>query len=157
MQVESVAIGETGHATRAGQWRNRALADSLRLLAEVSRTIVLCLVLALPVLLRLACAGAALAGAVYAGPRVWLAFGADAVALFPATAVVLLPLAATQGARLSWGGLVMAGALTAGIGMVVGQASDLVRALLVIAALATVVYHFQPAHEGGTINEQGER
>jgi hypothetical protein len=157
MQVESVAIGKARQATRADQWRKQALADSLRLLAEVSRTIVLCLVLALPVLLRLACAGAALAGAVYAGPRVWLAFGADAVALFPATAVVLLPLAATQGARLSWGGLVMAGALTAGIGMVVGQASDLVRALLVIAALATVVYHFQPAHEGGTTNEQGER
>ncbi len=139
---------------RAERLRAGALADVRRLLAGIGRSIVLSLILVLPVALRLACAGAALAGAVYAAPRAWSAFGADVVALLPATAVVLLPLAAGQNARLSWGGLLVSGAVTAGIGALLEAVTPLTRALFVVAALATVVYYYQSP---GERSERGER
>lgn len=89
--------------------RSAALADLGRLCREIINGLVTLFIVLLPILVRFACIALAVGGAAYAFMPVWLAFGADPIALIPTGALILAPLAFVLAGGYSWAGLVVAG------------------------------------------------
>lgn len=82
----------------------------------------------------------AITGVVLAfGPLVE-AFGGDVAALIPAAALVLSPVAFVMLARLGWGGLALAGAVTIGMGYVFPALSPVVRMLFVMVPIGAAFF-----------------
>src|SRR3990167_5446787 len=93
-----------------------------------------------------ACVAVAIAGVVLAfGPLVE-AFGGDVAALLPAGALVLSPIAFVMLARLGFGGLALAGAVTIGMGYLFPVLSPVARVLFVMLPIGAAF--FQSTQQG---------
>ena len=119
----------------------QAWADTRQLLAGIGAAIRSAAILALPVLLRGVCVGAAVFGISLSLPAAWQAYGGDVPALLPALVVSVLPVTAAVLAKLAWGGLLLAGVATAIAGSLLAVLPAFARSLLVIGAVSGLLFY----------------
>lgn len=110
------------------------LAEVLRRMLDALLTLVL---MALPWLLKLACAGLGIGTALYLFNAAWSAFGGDPAAFIPAFVLAACPLGA--GVQMSYGGMFAAGLVNLGLIWLLSQISPFVRDVIVIAVIASVI------------------
>lgn len=116
-------------------------AVGLALAGLVRQAVTLLIASVQPVLVPVVCVGAEVIGLAYALPACWHAFGDDVPALLPATAISALPLAAVLLSRQTWGGLLLAGAVTLATGGLISAVPAALRAVLVMATIGGLIFH----------------
>lgn len=94
------------------------------------------------ILYCLVCVGVEVGAVGVAFPGVYQAYGRGVTGALLGGLVVVCPLAFALSRGLSWGGLVVAAALTLGIGLAVPVLGYQARALVIAGALGAVVIHF---------------
>jgi hypothetical protein len=130
----------TARSQQRAQQRSKALADLVHLVKEICAEVFTLIVIALPLLVRLVCVGVAVFGAAWSFIPVWSAFGGDPIALLPAAALVLTPLAFVLSGGLSWGGLLLAGLMLFAAGGLVPLVSPLVLDLVCVGIIGAVCF-----------------
>ena len=129
----------------------QALEDARHVLADIAATIKTAVIVAIPLLIRGVCVGAAVIGIAYALPACWYAFGGDVPALIPAVVVGVLPLAAALLSRRAWGGLLLAGAVTLVAGAAIESVPASTRAVLLMATIGGLIFYLlkSKGHDDG--------
>lgn len=127
------------------EWRaaqiQKALADLLHLLREIGAELITLLIVALPLLVRGVCVSVAVGGAAWAFIPLWLAFGGDGIALLPCGALLLAPIAFVLAGGLSWGGLLMGGAVDGALGLIAPTLSPVALNLFCVGIIGAAVFN----------------
>ncbi len=108
-------MNESNESPILREGERAALAEAVQLSRRIGIDVLRFIVRSLPALIRAACLLSATAGATYAAWVGWLAFGADEVAYIPAACMALAPIIYAIEWRISWGGLLIAGPVSAGL------------------------------------------
>jgi hypothetical protein len=116
-----------------------ALAEAVQLSRRIAVDVLRFVVRSLPALIRAACLLSAIAGATYAAWVGWLAFGADEAAYIPAACLALAPIVYAIEWRISWGGLLIAGPVAAGLAFVLTFIPEPFTQTSIVAVVALIV------------------
>jgi hypothetical protein len=124
--------------TRA-ELERAALREAGKLTRDIAGSIKAALVIALPAALRLACVVLAVLGAAAALPALWRVFGADVVAMLPAAALMVAPIAYTLSTGLSWGGLLLSGAINWIVSLIAPTFGEVALTLALVAIVSAAL------------------
>lgn len=130
-----------------------ALKETGRVAGEIAAGVRGAAILSSPWLLRLIAVVVGVGGAIMCFDRAWPAYGGTAEAAIPAVMMSITPLVVFQMVGLGWGGLVLAGLGSVGLGWLVEQLSPLYRDLLVVVVLVVIFLSYMLRHEEGAQDE----
>ena len=123
--------------TQNAERRSHALEELGLVIYAVLDALLTIVLMALPLLIQVVCAGVGIVGAYMVGERAWSTFGGDPAAFIPAVMFAVLPLGFAV--RLGFGGMLGAGVFSIAMSYVLPALPLLVRDSLIVGIIAAVV------------------